>query len=73
MKFYLVKFNSYSYDEFDSFVVRAEDEESARKVIEKEHPLDKKWPSVNWEDGIKIEEVELNGEPKIILGSFNAG
>lgn len=65
MKLYLVKrTDRVDYDEYDSFVVRAEDEESAYKVCDYYH-CDKKHATVT--------EVNTSGEAMIILGSFNAG
>ena len=67
MKLWKLYRNDYvDYDEFSSFVVRAETPEAAFAMVE-------------WGDGrptfndITFEEVSPEGEPEIILGSFNAG
>ena len=76
MKLYLItqEINN-DYDTYDSFVVVAEDEESAKTV----HPLDTDKSFGSWVKDVKDIQVEYLGEAKEgikkgeILGSFNAG
>ena len=64
MKLFLVKVNSYYYDDYDSKVVRAENETEALLICGEE----------SWTiDNTKITEITIDGEKQIILGSFNAG
>ena len=72
MKIYKIEFNSCSYDEYDSFIVRAENKESVETLVRKEHP-EEKWARVQWEKGFVITEIPLEGKEEILLGSFNAG
>jgi hypothetical protein len=64
MKLFLVVVDSYDYEEYDSFVVRAEDEENALMVCNEEA-----WTK----DNTTITEIKTKGKEKIILGSYNAG
>ena len=84
MKIYLIKFNHYGYDEYDGFVVQAENEDSAVDTLHKEYdetkgvnykgePYGLKNNSICWEKGYRIEEIKDDGTAKILLGSFNAG
>jgi hypothetical protein len=60
------------YDEFDAYVIRAEDEEGARKIAAEKPGASgpKKW--LNPRRSI-CTELTADGEPGLILGSFNAG
>ena len=65
MKLYeVIRTDPWGWDEYDSFVVRAENKENALKVIDQ---YDFRVDNTN------IIEITLDGEEKIILGSFNAG
>lgn len=65
MKIYLVeRTDSVDYDEYDSFVVVAENEEKAVEICS-----DSMFTKFN----TKVEEVMADAEERIILGSYNAG
>jgi hypothetical protein len=68
MKLFLITFHEYGYDEYDAFVVAAHDVPEAEKLIRRAHPKD----VINWKRGYTVEPIETT-EPRIILGSFNAG
>lgn len=84
MNLYRLKFNKFGYDQYDSFVVLAENEDKVVEVIKKEYPgivrginyLGEPWQfkdtSFNWEDGFIIEKIK-NDRACVLLGSFNAG
>ena len=64
MKLFLVEVDGCGYDEYDSFVVRAADEENALMACNEE----------TWtKDNTKVTEILTEGQEQIILGSFNAG
>jgi urease accessory protein UreE len=66
MKIYLVeRQDRVGWDEYDSFVVRAENEEDA--LIQCDYTLCSK------ENGTTVTEIKAKGEKGRILGSFNAG
>ena len=70
--FYLVeRTDKWGYDEYDSFVVSAKDEEEALSLAynEAERIM---WGGRFTKDNTKIELLQAT-ESKIILGSFNAG
>ena len=71
MKLWLVQTEYYTYDEFDSFVVRAESETAAREVAGQGDEYHKNF----WRASKKVtvKEITVEGEPEVILGSFNAG
>lgn len=71
-KVYKISFNKNDYDQFDAFIVLAENEEEVISIVEKEHPK-RDWADVDWDGGFKIEEVDFECESQILLGSFNAG
>ena len=62
------------WDEYDAFVVRAEDEAQARKIA-----YDESNPSTfcnPWsfdQTLVECRELVVDGEAGVILGSFNAG
>lgn len=73
MKLYHIKrLDRVYYDEFDSFVVRAEDETAARKLAASKEDIDSK---ESWLDERLSDCTELTseGDATIILGSYNAG
>jgi hypothetical protein len=75
MKLYLLKIenrNFVGYDAYDSCLVRAETEEQARNIAAAELLG---WQSKFWTDPAiaSCQEVTQNGEPEIIIDSYNAG
>lgn len=73
MKIYLLeRFDSADYEEYAGFVIRAEDEKSARIMASKKKD---QGDASRWMDDkqTSCEEVNQDGEPDIILDSFNAG
>jgi len=76
MKLWLVRRNdSVSYDEYDSMVVRATDQvEAVRLCNELTHSTRSYGdPECGNFDDSTVTEIISEGEPTIILGSFNAG
>ena len=62
MKIYLVeRTDKIDWDEYDSFVVVAESDENARKLVANENG--------NWS---RVTEI-IPDKERIVLGSFNAG
>lgn len=77
MKIYFVsRIDRIDYDEYDGFVVRANSKEEALELCKKET---KGWAHYDEQSGYfhelntEIEEVEMSGGARVILGSFNAG
>ena len=70
--FILTRTDNVRYDEFDSFVVRAETEQQAREIAT---AADFSWPKVDerWFALTKCEELTADGPAEVIVGSFNAG
>lgn len=67
MNIYHIKFTGHDYDEYDSFVVIADDYPSALGLIDESIPY-----------GESVDEITCIGtsnetEPRVVLGSFNAG
>ena len=73
MKIYKVEFNQYTYDQYDAFIVRGKDEESALNLLKLEHKPDNSYPDCDWKNGYKITEVLVEGDEEVILESYNAG
>ena len=69
MLWYLCKLDKVDYDEYDSFVVRADTSKEARQLAADEsfEPLWKKTSRV------ACKELKGTGPSGIVLGSFNAG
>lgn len=63
MKIWLLETTDFSWDEYDAFVVAAETVAEAVKVV------NRKQAAAYW----TCTEVVPGDEPRIILGSFNAG
>jgi len=65
----LKRTDNVSYDEYDSFVVRATTEKKARVIARKNNSVS------SWTDDVFIEckRLSVRGKAEIILGSFNAG
>jgi hypothetical protein len=84
MKLYRITFDQISYDQYDSFIVLAENEEQVVDLVKKEHPeivVSKNYlgepysfkdTSIDWEK-YKIEEERIDENARVLLGSFNAG
>lgn len=72
MKIYLITLKECDYDQYDSFVVIAEDKDRAWKLIRIEHSQDSNIYTENIEE---IREIGISNTVKeeIVLGSFNAG
>lgn len=67
MKIYHIVFEDCDYDEYDSFVVIAEDEKQAMELIKDRSPA-----------GCDLESISDIGvshrtDSEVVLGSFNAG
>ena len=72
MKLWLVSTTHYSYDDYDAFVIRAETELDARAIANTQGDGHHAgfWDNVK---RVTVEEITAEGEPKIILKSYNAG
>lgn len=70
MKLYLVEASWCDYDQYDSFVVWAKSPEEALSLVRaKDDPTTMN----NFNDNVKVTEIEKQKESGIVLGSFNAG
>lgn len=69
MNIYKIERNGCDYDEYDAFVLRAEDRKKALELAIKEES------AFNTSTSIKITlcAKDVKGQRGIILGSFNAG
>lgn len=67
MNIYHIVFTGCDYDEYDAFVVIAENEEKAKELIKSSIPCNESIESIS-----KI-GVSDKSESEIVLGSFNAG
>ena len=73
MKIFKIKFKENGYDEYDSFIIKAKDSADAIKVLENKYPKDKRYTGCPWYSEFDVNEISLDGEGEILLGSFNAG
>ena len=81
MKLYLIsRTDDWSYDEYDSFVVAAESEESALEFSPRGHKPEEDgyWHYSGWTTNREDIKIECIGESnslieKVIISSFNAG
>ncbi len=71
MKIYKVTADNYDYDQFDAFIVRAENEEAAKEMAL--YRADYRHIGNDYQGWSHVEEILTEGESEIILGSFNAG
>lgn len=70
MKLYLVEADWCDYDQYDSFVVWANSTDEALSLVRaKDDPTTMN----NFNDNVKVTEIEKPKESGIVLGSFNAG
>jgi hypothetical protein len=70
MKLYLVEADWCDYDQYDSFVVWANSPDEALSLVRaKDDPITMN----NFNDNVKVTEIEKPKESGIVLGSFNAG
>jgi hypothetical protein len=73
--FYLVeRTDAVDYDEYDSFVVKADNKEDAR--IAAQNLAGKKWHNDEWyfsRENARVTELNDETENGVVLGSFNAG
>lgn len=67
MKIYHIVFDGCDYDEYDSFVVIAEDEKQAMELIKNLSPAGHDVESIS-DIG-----VSNKSDSEVVLGSFNAG
>ncbi|QNM43760.1 hypothetical protein [Shouchella clausii] len=77
MKLFLVtrsNKDAIDYDEYDSFVIRAEDEKGVREVLRGiKDELTVFGNEVDYIDKMLISELDHSGRQGIICASFNAG
>ena len=64
MKIFIIKRDDYRYSEYDAHIVRAERKEDVFKVCN-DYDFTK--------ENATIEEITIDGEPEILLSSFNEG
>ena len=69
MKLWLVSANTYDYDEYDAFVVRALSEAKALELVDKDVNRFSRRTNQVW----TAKPLAVKGDEQIILGSFNAG
>lgn len=70
LKFYLVeRTDNCGYDEFDSCVITADNEETAKELA---YTLNNRWNKSFTPETVKVTEIKAV-ENKIILASYNAG
>lgn len=74
MKLFKVYVEEIEYDSYDAFVVVAESEEAAIKMVrsKEEEPLEREAMELFFSKEIKVEVIDLD-RPGVILESFNAG
>lgn len=71
---YLITIGTHDWDEYDGFVVIAEDEQQAMEIIIDSMYDYKRSNWYEYKDQITIDEIGTSDrEPQIALGSFNAG
>lgn len=71
MPLYRIEAGPAGWDEHDSAVIRARDEQHCRQIAsEKLHPRGQRWLDPNRSE---VEQVSAEGEYGIVVASFNAG
>jgi len=72
--FYKIVFNRCDYDQFDSFIVCANNENTAVSLLLNKYPHAKGrlMQDIDWSGGFTITKLDPL-VPEILLGSFNAG
>lgn len=75
MKIYLITIKRWDYHQNYSFVVAAESEDDAIKLLKEKYSENpKEWKSsIDWRDGYQIREISPDEPRGEILGSFNEG
>lgn len=68
MKLFMVEAARCDYDQYDSFVVWANDEKQAVELAQKETGY-----ASNFKEGATATEVKKPRKSGVVLGSFNAG
>jgi len=65
MNLYRVIADNHTYDEYDAFVVRAENEDHALEIVASQvSPSNQKW---------EAHKLTVDGEEGVIVASFHAG
>lgn len=77
MRIFKVSVDGFEYDEYDAFVVLAEDKEEAIKLCvdtakHSNRPEEYRQVLAKW-SAAKVEEISAEGPSEIILGSYHAG
>jgi len=69
---YIMSFNKFGWDKYDSFLVSAKDEIECEATVKERYNVGSSM--VEWSEGFEIEKVGETNKPKgIIMESFNAG
>lgn len=71
MRIFKITFNKHYYDQYDAFIIAAEEEEEAIAILREKFP-EEAYSKVQWPEGYTVEEIK-NPKQGIILGSYNAG
>lgn len=70
---YILEFLTWSMDQYDSFLVSADNEKECVEIVKGEYPHDN-LPDCNWKGGYNVihigETVKAKG---ILMSSYNAG
>lgn len=71
MKLYLIIMNNFSWDEYDKFLVAANNKKEAIKFVKNNYSS----LTIDWNSGYKIKEINVCNikEACVIMHSFNAG
>lgn len=70
MRVFQVEFNKCDFDQFDVFIVRAENEDEAIERIKHRH---KHSDNIDWDGGYKVEELTPEGKVGVLFERFNGG
>ena len=78
LKIYEISLKEHDYDEYDGWVVIAENEEEVKKICEiSKEKKESKWFENQYEDNIdyikEIGTANKDSKKGIVLGSYNAG
>lgn len=75
-KFWLLTWNTCSYDQYDQVLILAETKERAIEIAKKKYPGDEEkgyYGEANWKEGFTIKEITPMMEEGVIIDSYNAG
>ena len=73
MNLYLLSTTNWDYDEYDSILIRADSEKTAREIAQKQDKVRQFYDKDFWLNNGHCDIITANGPTGIVISSFNAG